>query len=239
MSLERKLARELLERGETLIALLEGAGSSDAAQTPALAGGLVRPSQRDSQATRGGSLSWLKSLLRELEWAVEWVLKELEDRPRATLHLSVNGEPFMNYQLTQGDSVVVALTVTDDTTGQPATLDAGSVTATLSSTSDTVTVDPAGASVTITAGTTAGVGDTVTVNGTVGGVAAKPFVGTYDVVAVVPDSFTIQGTFGTETAPAAPAAAPAPAVVVPAGFSVHPETGEVLDANGNPPPVAV
>ena len=144
----------------------------------------------------------------------------------------------MNEQLTAGDSIAIAVTVEDTTTSTPAVLDAGSEAVVLSDTTDTAVVNADG-SVTLTAGTNVATGKTVTISGTVGGVVAEPWTGTYDVVSVVvtpPDTFAITGTFGTETAPVVTATS---AVSVPAGFSVHPETGEVLDAAGNPPPPAV
>jgi len=119
------------------------------------------------------------------------------------LTLTIKGTKMANYQLNAGDSVVDTISDTDNVTGAAVAVDAGSVTAVLSSTTDTVVVDPSGTFATITAGTTVGVGNTVTVNATVGGVASAPFVGTYDVVAavVVPDATTLSGTFGTESGP--------------------------------------
>lgn len=113
--------------------------------------------------------------------------------------------PVTDYPLTAGDSVVVTITQTLDSTGAEVTPDAGSVSATLSNLSDSVIVDPSGTFLTITAGTTPVVGATVTVNATFNGVPADaPAVGTYDVVAVVEDNATsLALTFGTETAPAA------------------------------------
>ena len=111
-----------------------------------------------------------------------------------------------DFQLNAGDSVVVTVTDTDNVTGAAVTPDAGSVTAVLSSTTDTI-VDNTDGTFTITAGATAGLGNTVTVNATVGGVASASAVGTYDVVAnVTPDATTLAVTFGTESAPAAPVA---------------------------------
>ena len=108
----------------------------------------------------------------------------------------------MNYPLTAGDSVVVVLAYTDDVTGAPVTPDAGSVSAELSNASDSVVLDPSQTFLTITAGETTGVGATVTVAGTVGGVASTPWVGVYDVVpAAAADPTTITGTFETETQP--------------------------------------
>jgi hypothetical protein len=118
---------------------------------------------------------------------------------------TLKGNLMANYQLTQGDSVVVTLTDTDDVTGLAVTPDSDSVTATLSSSTDSVVVDPSGTFLTLTAGSVDGLGNTVTVNATVGGVSSVPWTGTYDVVAnvVTPDSTTLSGTFGTEEAPVA------------------------------------
>lgn len=110
----------------------------------------------------------------------------------------------MDYPLNAGDSVKVDLAYADDVTGEAVTPDAGSVLAELSSSSDTVLVDESQTFLTITAGDVVGDGNTVTVTGTVGGVASTPWVGTYDVVADVvtpPDPTTITGTFETETTP--------------------------------------
>jgi hypothetical protein len=110
-----------------------------------------------------------------------------------------------NYQLNAGDSVVVTLTDTDDVTGLAVPTDAGSVTVVLSNISDSVVVDPSGTFLTITGGPLNN-GNTVTVNAKVNGVASKPFVGTYDVVASAPvtSSTTLTGTFGVETGPNPP-----------------------------------
>lgn len=143
-----------------------------------------------------------------------------------TLHLYAEGDPMTiispNFQLNAGDSVVVTITDTDDVSGLPVTPDAGSVTAVLSSATDTVAVDPSGTFLTLTAGTTEGVGNTVTVEATVGGVASKQAVGTYDVIAdvVPPDATSLSLSFGTETAPAA-----ADGSAVPPGFVVNEATG--------------
>lgn len=155
---------------------------------------------------------------------------------------TIKGNLMSNYQLNTGDSVVVTLSVTDDVTGATDTFDANSVTASLSSASDTVAVDPSQTFLTITAGSTASVGNTVTVNGSVAGLASEPWVGTYDDVQAVvsPDATTILGVFGTETAPVATDAAPAAvadAPVVDPAFAgngvgtgagqINPETGRV------------
>lgn len=112
-----------------------------------------------------------------------------------------------NYPLNAGDSVVATIADNDAVTGAVVTPDAGSVTAVLSSATDTVVVDPSGTFATITAGTALGTNNTVTVNATVGGVASATAVGTYDVVAAAADATTLSVTFGTESAPAAPAPA--------------------------------
>lgn len=108
-----------------------------------------------------------------------------------------------NYQLNAGDSVVVTITDTDNVTGVEVVPDTGSVTAVLSSATDTIVVDPSGAFATITANSAISTSNTVTVNGTVGGVASKAFVGTYDVIGVAAtgNATTLSGTFGTETGP--------------------------------------
>ena len=113
-----------------------------------------------------------------------------------------------NYQLNAGDSVVITVTDTDDVTDDVVVPDAGSVTAVLSSTTDSI-VDNADGTFTITAGSVASTDNTVTTNATVGGVASKPGVGTYDVVVTVADTTTLSVAFGTETAPVSPVAAEA------------------------------
>ena len=114
-----------------------------------------------------------------------------------------------NYQLTSGDSVVVTPTVVDDVTGATVTADAGSVSAALSSTTDTL-VDNTDGTFTIVAGSVDAVGNTITVQAAVNGVACTPGVGTYDVVAVVtpPDATSVSVSFGTETPPAASTTTP-------------------------------
>ena len=136
------------------------------------------------------------------------------DRLEATsLSLTTKEGPMANFPLNAGDSVVVTISDTDDVTGAAVTPDAGSVTAELSNTEDSVVVDPSGAFLTLTAGATASTGNTVTVSATVNGLASTPGVGTYDVIAVTPDTTTVSLTFGTETPPApAPAAAEVAAV---------------------------
>lgn len=118
-----------------------------------------------------------------------------------------------DFQLNAGDSVVVTVTDTDDVTGAVVVPDAGSTTVVSSNSSDTVTANADG-TFTLTAGASdvGSVGNTVTANATVGGVASNPGVGTYDVIAVTPpppDTTTLSVAFGTETPPAAPVAAAA------------------------------
>ena len=141
----------------------------------------------------------------EVETLIELGIKALK-KYLGSEQTILKGDLMADYQLNAGDSVVVTLTDTDAVTGAAVTPDAGSVSATLSSATDTVVVDPSGTFLTVTAGTADSVGNTVTVDATVGGVASTPWVGTYDVVAVVPDATVLLGTFGTETPPAAPAA---------------------------------
>lgn len=169
-------------------------------------------------------LRFLATLWREF---VEF----LERRPRYTLHLrtgeSVNDS---NYQLNEGDSVVITLTITDDQTGATVTADPGSVTAVTTESSDTVVVDPSGTFVTLTAGSTASTGQLLTVNATVGGAAVGPTGGavfTYDVVVVTPPTptYTLTLSAGAETAPAAPAPT-APVVGTEIG-QVNPTTGQL------------
>jgi hypothetical protein len=158
-----------------------------------------------------------KALVKELRELVRLAIKILkryvsEFSTLTTIHLTTEGPdmttiPVADYPLTEGDSVVVTITDTDDVTGAVVALDEGGVTAELSSDTDTVVVDPSGTFLTITAGDTPSTGNTVTVNGTVNGVAATPGVGTYDVVAAVTqDPTTISLAFGTESAPATAAA---------------------------------
>lgn len=143
--------------------------------------------------------------------------KYLAETPPApsTIHLTIKGNEMENYQLNAGDSVVVTVTDTDNVTGLPVTPDAGSVSVVLSSLTDSVVANADG-TYTVTAGTTTGTGNTVTVNATVNGVASLAAVGTYDVVAAAPDATTLSVSFGTESAPAVVA----PPVVLPAGTVV-------------------
>jgi hypothetical protein len=157
----------------------------------------------------------------EFEEVIEWTADPHEVKELITLGIkalkkylaqkppahptTLKGSIMANYQLTEGDSVVITLTDTDDVTGEAVIIDPGSVTAELSDLSDSVVVDPSGTFLTLTAGSVDGLGNTVTVNATVGGVSSVPWTGTYDVVAnvVTPDSTTLSGTFGTEEAPVA------------------------------------
>ena len=79
-----------------------------------------------------------------------------------------------DYQLNQGDTVVVTITDTDDVTGDVVTPDAGSVSVSLSpnASSSTVVLDPSGTFATITAGPNESVGDAILVDATVNGVAS-------------------------------------------------------------------
>lgn len=142
-----------------------------------------------------------------------------------------------NYQLNAGDSVVVSIADTDNVTGAAVVTDAGSVTAVLSNYSDTVVVDPSGLFATVTAGTTTGTGNTVTVNAKVNGVASASVVGTYDVVAATTpsDATTLSVSFGTETGPtgtSAPLTAAQVAALVAAGspFTAYPLTAAQYSA---------
>lgn len=112
-----------------------------------------------------------------------------------------------NEQINAGDSIVATLTVTDDETGDVVSPDAGSITTSLSESTDSV-VDNGDGTFTLSVGSTLSTGNTLTVNGTVNGVAFAAAVGTYDVVADVtpPDTFTGTLSFGTETAPTGVAA---------------------------------
>jgi len=110
----------------------------------------------------------------------------------------LQGDLMADYPLTTGDSVVITLTDTDTVTNEPVTIDAGSVTFTLSDTSDTA-VDNADGTITLT-GVSVASGKTITVDATVGGIASAAWVGTYDVVPV-PNPTALSGAFGTEVPP--------------------------------------
>ena len=154
---------------------------------------------------------WEELAHKVIHW-LDLIIARLESESTTSLTISIQGEPMADFQLNAGDSVVVTVTDTDNVTGAAVTPDAGSVTAVLSSTTDTI-VDNTDGTFTITAGATAGLGNTVTVNATVGGVASASAVGTYDVVAnVAPDATTLAVTFGTESAAVASAQAAAPAI---------------------------
>lgn len=165
-------------------------------------------------------MSWYEStgedwdrLARKLTRLVDLIIGRLESSETSAtiLHLTIKGTEMANYQLNAGDSVVVTVTDTDAVTGAVVKPDAFP-SVVLSSATDSVVANTDG-TYTITAGTTLGTGNTLTVNATVGGVASTPAVGTYDVVPAVvgADATTLVVTFGTETAPfPAPAVAPAP-----------------------------
>ena len=155
-----------------------------------------------------------------------------------TLSITIQGEPMANFQLNAGDSVVVTVSDTDNVTGAVVTPDSGSVTAVLSSSADAISANSDG-TYTITAPSTdvASVGNTVTVNATVNGVASTPGVGTYDVVpAVTPaDATTLAVSFGTESPPVA--VVPVPVASTPATnapVTAGAVAGEINPATGLP-----
>ena len=157
----------------------------------------------------------LRALLELTHDLIKALKKYLAETPSSAT--TIRGDLMANYQLNTGDSVVVSLTYADSVTGAVVTPDASSVTAVLSASTDTVVVDPSQSFATITGGTTVGVGNTVTVNGTVNGVASTAWIGTYDDVAAVvaPDATAITGTFGTESAPTNPVPTVNPATGLP------------------------
>jgi hypothetical protein len=140
--------------------------------------------------------------LREFLRLVIRALEKYLNIPTTKLHLHLGDKEMYNYQLNEGDSVVVTVTDTDDVTGSTVTPDAGSVAFVLSNTSDSAVLNADG-TITLTSGTTLGTGNTITVSATVGGVASSDAVGTYDVVAAVvtSDATTLTLSFGTESAP--------------------------------------
>jgi hypothetical protein len=142
---------------------------------------------------------WEK-LAHRLIHLIDLVIDRLETKS-TTLSVTIQGEPMANAQINEGNTEVLTLTDTDDVTGAVVTPDPGSVSAVLSSTTDTLTVNADG-TFTLTAGSVASVGNTVTFGATVGGVASKDAVGTYDVLVDVPPApnpTTLSVTFGTET----------------------------------------
>lgn len=147
-------------------------------------------------------------LAQKLIRLLDLVIARLEiDLSHSTLTLTIEGAPMADYQLNQGDTVVVTIVDTDDVTGDVVTPDAGSVSVQLSpnASSSTVVLDESETFATITAGPTASVGDAINVSATFDGVDSTPAVGTFDVVAAVvppPDATTLSVSFGTE-APAA------------------------------------
>lgn len=181
-------------------------------------------------------------LVRDLEAALQY----LTDGPPGT---TLQGDLMANQQMNTGDSIIVTITDTEDATGLPATIDPGSLTASLSDTTDSAVVNADG-TVTLTAGPTLATSKTITVSATVAGVASHDWVGTYDVIAPVvePTSTTLAGTFAAtgETAPPGstatlpvdvtlangavlPAGSP-----LPAGTTYSDSTGELLNADGTP-----
>jgi len=194
-----------------IVKLLKGAASELVSLVEALESHVVATSAIPSQSAPGGDEvapsegphgGPPKVATELVEIIVEPLLYPTQT---TTLHLTIKDETMANYQLNAGDSVVVTLTDTDDVTGLAVPTDAGSVTVVLSNISDSVVVDPSGTFLTITGGPLNN-GNTVTVNAKVNGVASKPFVGTYDVVASAPvtSSTTLTGTFGVETGPNPP-----------------------------------
>lgn len=145
-----------------------------------------------------------RALLRVLEDLHEALRKYLAESP-SVIHLTIQGVTMSDYQLNQGDTVVVTITDTDEVTGNVVTPDPGSVSASISpnASSSTVVVDPSGAFATVTAGPSESVGDVLTVTATVGGVASTPASGSFDVVAAPPpDATALSLSFGTEASSA-------------------------------------
>ena len=173
-------------------------------------------------------------LVAKFSHLVDLAIARLESSgtPTTVLSLTTKEGLMANYPLNTGDSVIVTVTDTDTVTGLAASIDAGSLKAVLSSTTDTV-VENADGTLTVTAGATLGTGNTLTVEATVNGVASKSAVGTYDVVAAVapvnPTALSL--SFGTETAPAAATPPPlvtttnAPVTAGAVAGSINPATG--------------
>lgn len=182
---------------------------------------------RKERTTLHELLDALVELTRDLIKVLQQYLAESQPATK------LRGDLMADFPLTSGDDTVIALVDNDAVTGAVVTIDPGSVTAVLSDTTDSVSVDPSGTFVTLVTGPNVAAGKTITVNATVGGLASQPWVGTYDVVAAVvtPDATVLTGTFGAEEPPVDLSA-------VPAGFTKHPETGELLDANGNLAPTS-
>jgi hypothetical protein len=185
---------------------------------------------------------WLTDLLlldeieELLHLSIKALKKYLSETPtvKSALHLTIKGNQMANYQLNAGDSVVVTITDTDDATGLAVTIDASSVTAVLSSSTDSVVIDPSGTFLTITAGATPGTGNTVTVNATSDTAPSTSVVGTYDVVAdvVTSDQTSLSLSFGTEVNPATPLFNRTGTTST--GGATGLSAGTVTDAAGNP-----
>jgi hypothetical protein len=156
----------------------------------------------EEKATLRELFSALLNLVHLASKALQKYLTETQ-----TVSTTLKGDLPMNYQLNTQDTVVVTLSDTNDATGAVVTIDPGSITAVSSDPSDTVTVNADG-TVTLTAGPNLATGKTVTVNATTGGVASKPWVGTYDVIAATAAGTTLSGTFGTEVGPGGTTAPP-------------------------------
>ena len=103
----------------------------------------------DEKATLRELFSALTNLVHLASKALQKYLTETTSNPTTTL----KGDLPMNYQLNTADTVVVTITDTVDATGLATTIDPGSLTATLSDTTDSVSVS--GSTVTLTGGTNA------------------------------------------------------------------------------------
>jgi hypothetical protein len=195
----------------------------------------------DEKATLRELFSALTNLVHLASKALQKYLTETTSNPTTTL----KGDLPMNYQLNTADTVVVTITDTVDATGLATTIDPGSLTATLSDTTDSVSVS--GNTVTVTGGPTLATGKTLTVKATVNGVASTPWAGTYDVVAAVvsPTSTTLSGTFAGETTapPSSSATLPVPVTLangtvlpagspLPAGTTYSAISNELVNADG-------
>jgi hypothetical protein len=186
----------------------------------------------------------LLNLVEDLQKALKKYLAQAENPPPPVHATTLKGDLPMNYQLNTLDSVSIAITDTVDATGLAAVIDPGSLSAGLSDTTDSVSVS--GSTVTLTGGTNLATSKTVTVSGTVGGVASTPWVGTYDVVAAVvePTTTTLSGTFAGETAPpSGTATLPVPVTLangtvlpagspLPAGTTYSATSNELVNADG-------
>jgi hypothetical protein len=167
-----------------------------------------------------------KALVKELRELVRLAIKILKKYAAEFTNLTtIEGDLMSDYPLTVLDSVVVTLAYTDDVSGDAVTPDAGSVAVALSNApADSVVLDESQTFCTLTAGPSPVAGNTITVTGTVGGIASTPWVGVYDVVAAAPpDATTITGTFGSETVPSFVDAAAAEAPAFTPGGAGDPE----------------